>query len=71
ALLAEALQKHFADADSALVADAGQSIPDIFAQRGEAVFRELETQTLAKLAMRSGMVIATGGGCVTKEENYP
>lgn len=71
ALLAKALQKHFADADSALVADAGQSIPDIFAQRGEAVFRELETQTLAKLAMRSGMVIATGGGCVTKEENYP
>ena len=48
ALLAEALQKHFADADSALVADAGQSIPDIFAQRGEAVFRELETQTLAR-----------------------
>ena len=36
-----------------------------------AVGKELETQVLRELGKRSGLVIATGGGCVTREENYP
>ena len=69
--LAEKLGRQFADADEVLVKQAGRSIPDIFADSGEHGFRLLETQTLADLGQRSGLVIATGGGCVTQEKNYP
>ena len=41
------------------------------ATEGEAGFREKETTVLRELGKRSGQVIATGGGCVTREENYP
>ena len=70
-LLAGRLGKEFVDADAAIVEKAGISIPEIFAQQGETGFRRLETQVLAELGKRSGLVIATGGGCVTQEENYP
>ena len=69
--LAEQLDRKFVDADEAIVSLAGKSIPEIFAQDGEEVFRNWETQALADLGKQSGLVIATGGGCVTKERNYP
>ncbi len=69
--LAEQLGKTFLDADQVLVENAGRSIPEIFASDGEVGFRMLETQTLAQLGKQSGLVIATGGGCVTRPENYP
>ena len=47
------------------------SIPDIFARCGEDEFRRLETEAIAQLGKRSGIIIATGGGCVTRAENYP
>ena len=49
----------------------GRVAADIFAEEGESGFRKKETQILADLGKRSGLVIATGGGCVTREENYP
>ena len=70
-LLAEKLQRRFVDADAEIQRDAGMSIPDIFALEGEAGFRLRETQVLSQLGKSSGLVIATGGGCVTREENYP
>ena len=70
-LLAQRLGRSFVDADSRIVDAAGMSIPEIFAQSGEAGFRQIETQVLSDLGMRSGLVIATGGGCVTRERNYP
>ena len=70
-ILAEKLEKKFVDADTYLTQKAGRSIPDIFASDGEAGFRTLETETLAELGKQSGLVIATGGGCVTQERNYP
>ena len=39
--------------------------------QGEEAFRKAETALLAELGKRSGLIIATGGGCVTREENYP
>ena len=69
--LAEKLGKKFVDADAELVKTAGRSIPNIFASDGEAGFRMLETETLAQLGKQSGLVIATGGGCVTQARNYP
>lgn len=70
-LLARTLRREFVDADTCLVEKAGRSIPDIFAADGESGFRTLETDILSELGMRSGLVIATGGGCVTQPRNYP
>ena len=70
-ILAEHLGRPFVDADSRIVDAAGMSIPEIFAQSGEESFRQIETKVLSDLGMRSGLVIATGGGCVTQERNYP
>lgn len=69
-LLAEKLNRPLMDADAELVERAGISIPEIFATKGESAFRSLETQVLADIGKVSGTVIATGGGCVTKAENY-
>ena len=69
-LLAARLGKEFADADEEIVRLAGKSIPEIFHQDGEEVFRDWETQALAELGKKSGLVIATGGGCVTQSRNY-
>lgn len=70
-LLAQTLGRNAVDADKEIEAEAGIAIPEIFAQYGEEAFRRLETKVLSRLGQRSGLVIATGGGCVTREENYP
>ena len=70
-LLAKETNKEFVDSDAQIERLAGKTIPEIFAQDGEEEFRRLETQVLSELGKRSGLVIATGGGCVTREENYP
>ena len=70
-LLAQHTGKKFVDADEALEARLGRKITDIIPQDGETVFRQMESDTLAELGKQSGLVIATGGGCVTRERNYP
>ena len=69
--LAEATGKKFLDADEVLTETYGKSIPEIFAEEGEAGFRDKETAVLKELGKQSGLVIATGGGCITRKENYP
>ena len=70
-LLAKETGKTFRDADAEIEKLAGKTIPEIFARDGEAEFRRLETEVLSELGKQSGLVIATGGGCVTREENHP
>ena len=70
-LLAQRTGKKFIDADQALEDSVGRKITDIIPNEGEAAFRQMESDTLAKLGKQSGLVIATGGGCVTQERNYP
>ena len=70
-LLAEMLGKKFIDADQCVEKLAHKSIPEIFFSDGEAAFRAYETQVLEDLGKKSGLVIATGGGCVTQAKNYP
>lgn len=60
----------FVDADTEVEKLAGKSIPQIFAEDGEDVFRSWETKVLSALGKQSGLVIATGGGCVTRQKNY-
>lgn len=71
AKLAAKLGKKVVDADARIIALAGKTIPDIFAQEGEVGFRKWETLAIAELGKQSGLVIATGGGCVTQARNYP
>lgn len=70
-LLAQKLHRKAVDADAEIVRLAGKSIPAIFAEEGEEAFREYETQVLVELGKQSQLVIATGGGCITKDRNYP
>ena len=67
--LARLSGKPFVDLDEEIVQRAGKPIPEIFAQEGEAGFRELESRILAEACAGSGQVIATGGGAVLREEN--
>lgn len=69
-LLARHLGRTLIDSDDEVVKIAGRSIPEIFSEYGENAFRQLETEVLQQYGKASGLVIATGGGCVTKEENY-
>lgn len=55
------------DTDEIIRQRFGVSIPDIFAQQGELVFRNAETDVLRKL--RGGAIVVTGGGIVMREEN--
>jgi len=68
-LAAERLGWPFHDLDRHIVAHAGQDIPTIFAERGEAGFRALERQALIAVAAGPPAVVATGGGTVLLPEN--
>ncbi len=70
-LLAQKLGRTFVDTDVEISEYAEMTISEIFAQSGEETFRKMETKVLSDFSKRSGLIIATGGGCVTKLENYP
>lgn len=57
------------DADRELEAAAGRSIREIFAQDGEAHFRDLETKLLQTLLDRPPAVLSLGGGVILREVN--
>ncbi len=67
--LAERLGRAFVDLDEEIVRRAGRPIPDIFAREGEDAFRALETRAVREAGSRTGLVISTGGGVVTRKEN--
>src|SRR5262249_557274 len=68
-LLAENLGWDWIDADSALEARYEKSIRQIFAEEGEAGFRDKEKKIFAELCQLRGHVIATGGGVVLRDIN--
>ena len=67
--LAQKLGWDFLDTDECIEAEQGMSIPQIFAQKGESFFRELEHQTALKLSGRSHCVISTGGQMMAVPRN--
>ena len=69
--LARRMGKDFVDVDEEIVRQAGRSIPEIFAQEGEEGFRALESDAVRAAGSRTGCVISTGGGVVTRWENLP
>jgi shikimate kinase len=60
--LAARLNLPFFDSDNEIEAAAGESIPEIFRNRGEAVFRDGERRVIARLLSQPVHVLATGGG---------
>lgn len=68
--LAEKLGRRFVDIDRLIVEREGRSIPSIFEEGGEELFRRIEIEAVAALNHETGIVIACGGGVVTREENY-
>ena len=68
-LAANELGREFIDLDAEIVRREGMEITDIFAQKGEQGFRNIETEVLKDVSKRGGLVIATGGGAVLRDEN--
>ncbi|KMM17938.1 shikimate kinase [Synechococcus sp. GFB01] len=68
--LAESLGYRFVDADAVLEQASGRTIAEIFASDGEAGFRQLETAVLGQISSWHSLVVATGGGAVTRPENW-
>ncbi len=68
-LLAQKLGKEFIELDALIEKRAGKSIPEIFRQDGEIVFRELEIQVTKDIAAKKNAVIACGGGIVLNTIN--
>ena len=67
-LTAQLLNRPFVDLDEVIATRAGRPVPDIFSD-GEEAFRTLESAAVRDLAHETGLVIATGGGCVLRREN--
>jgi shikimate kinase len=66
--LAERLDLPFVDADVEIEKAAGKSIPDIFAEHGEAHFRDGERRVIARLLENGKQILATGGGAFMNED---
>lgn len=59
------------DIDKAIASREGACPGDIITRRGEGEFRKIETEVLRAVCASGGKIVTTGGGCVTREENYP
>jgi shikimate kinase len=66
--LAARLELPFIDADDEIERAAGKSIPDIFAEHGEAYFRDGERRVIQRLLAGGSIVLATGGGAYMNAE---
>lgn len=67
--LARALKLPFYDSDKAIEERTGVDIPTIFEFEGEEGFRDREQKMIQQLTQMSGIVLATGGGAILREEN--
>ena len=67
--LAKRLKRSFVDLDRTIEKSAGMTVRDIFSQKGERYFRQLEKAQLARVLEQEGQIIATGGGVVMDEDN--
>ena len=72
--IGKALAKHYGrklvDTDALIVEKAGKSIPEIFANDGEKVFRKIESEVIREVGKEKELVIATGGGVIVTPDNF-
>ncbi len=67
--LARKYNREVIDTDDLIVKKANKSIPEIFKEDGEEAFRDLESEVIREVAKLTGVIIATGGGAILREEN--
>ena len=68
-IISENTGKELVDMDEEIVKKADKPIPEIFTEIGEPGFRDIESEVAAELGKKRGLVIATGGGAILREEN--
>lgn len=68
--LANRLKYRFVDTDALIEKTAGKPISNIFADTGEAAFRQLESEVLSQTSVYTELVVATGGGIITQPINW-
>ena len=68
--LAEKTGRQLVDIDNVIVENIGMTIPEYFESHDEPEFRAEETRAIAEVCKQSGLIIATGGGCITQRRNY-
>lgn len=68
-LVAKKLSRLFVDTDELITEKAEMPITEIFEKKGEEYFRNLESEVIAEVSKKTGLVIATGGGAVLRKEN--
>ena len=68
-LIAQKLGREFIDTDQLIIENSKMQIAEIFSKFGEDYFRDLESSAIEQASLKSGVVIATGGGAVLKEKN--
>lgn len=66
---ARLLNRKFCDLDQYIEEREGLTVTEIFARFGEAGFRQREAQAVAEVAAKPGLIIASGGGTVLREQN--
>jgi len=68
-ILAEKLGYEWIDTDQRIESETGMSIEDIFRQKGESYFREIEKKMLSQLVLLNKTVLSCGGGIILDELN--
>ena len=68
-ILSQRLGREMVELDELVAQKAGQSIPKIVAHQGWEQFRDIEEEVTAEVSQRDNIIIATGGGVVTREPN--
>lgn len=68
-ILARIVGYEYVDTDELVEERTGKAITEIFSERGEDYFRDLETSAIRFITESGGQVVAAGGGAVMREEN--
>lgn len=68
-LISEYTGKEFIDCDEEIIKKENRRISDIFAENGEEYFRNVESQIIKEISLKTGCIISTGGGAILKSEN--
>ncbi len=68
-ILAEQMERSFYDLDDEIETRIGCTIAEYFETHSEKDFRKIEAEITKEISMKNGVIIATGGGCVLKNEN--
>ncbi len=68
-LLADAMGRELIDLDDEIEKHLGMTIAKFFEDHTESEFRDIESELCREISKKSGIIIATGGGCVLRAEN--